>query len=519
MFELRDYQQKNVDDVLKALEDNDSVLSVLPTGAGKSVVISNLVSKLAGRTLILTHRAEILIQNADKLNNNELGILTAKHSYNLKAKYVIAMVETAFRRLSKNINYMGGFDNIVIDEAHIQVFKKVYELILVEKRIGFTATPTLLKREIFKDEDDDDVNYIKNYTMGDFYDVLVQGPQVSELIKLGYLTKEKAYALKMPNFNRLSESVNEYTTKMLDSVYNNKASYDLLMKIYDDYCVGRKVLIFNATTNVNREVHKILKSKGVDTKSYDSVNNSEGDRGAIVEWFSKLTGGGVLIGTNVFTTGFDVSDIDVVIINRATKSFALWIQMVGRGSRIAEGKDHFTVVDLGQNIEAFGLWSRDINWEEHFKIKERYKSRKIDILNIWECKLCGAYNVEGDKNCIICEAEKHKKVIEYSDKNGIIVEVHAAIPTAKNIIEYAKRNNEDASFAFKLLENRILDLFVDRKITKERFDIDKVKLLNRVEQIYRPIYFAIIKSGLKGKNRRLSTQMDRVLKKVNKIYE
>ena len=91
---------------------------------------------------------------------------------------------------------------------------------------------------------------------------------------------------------------------------------------------------------------------------YDTVNSNARDREGIVNWF-KEEREAILIGANVFTTGFNETDIEVVIVNRATKSLGHWIQIVGRGARTTEviPKDHFTCIDLGQNIERDGISS------------------------------------------------------------------------------------------------------------------------------------------------------------------
>ena len=125
-FEPREYQAKIHDDTFTALASHDRVLTVAPTGSGKSILIAYAAGKLPGRTLILTHRIEILQQNAGWIEN--VGILTAKkNTVGIRTNVVICMAQTLFARIKKHgVDYVGQFDTIIIDEIHVDFFKKVY---------------------------------------------------------------------------------------------------------------------------------------------------------------------------------------------------------------------------------------------------------------------------------------------------------------------------------------------------------------------------------------------------------
>ena len=146
-IKLRPYQQDTYDKIINELQNGTKRIAVaLPTGGGKSVVIGKLANELKGRTLILTHRVEILSQNAEWLKG--AGILSAKENtvmYN--SEIVIAMVQTAFARIKKyGIKYLGHFDNIILDEIQILIFEKVFDMYDFKRLIGFTATPVLNKK-------------------------------------------------------------------------------------------------------------------------------------------------------------------------------------------------------------------------------------------------------------------------------------------------------------------------------------------------------------------------------------
>ena len=529
---LRDYQQSLVDDINDALLTNNSVCAQLETGGGKSVVIGHLANSLPGRTLVLTHRVEILDQNSEWIEG--VGILSAKkNTIGLSTRVVIAMVQTLHARLKRHgINYLGQFENIIIDEVHVDIFQKVVKQYKVQKIIGFTATPVTNKRKTVKVNG---VEYVKRLTLSEQYDTIVSGPTINELIERGFLIQDFNISLRLPTFNLLRESLTQpdgYTNSSLDVVYNNRASIDILIEAVSKYCKGKKTLIFNSTTKNNGIVYNALLEQGYNVRMFDSVNNKASEREEIVDWFRDEREA-ILVGTNVFTTGFNVTDIEVVIVNRATKSLGLWLQMVGRGGRPTDiiFKDHFTVIDLGQNIEEHGVWSLDRNWEEHFEPQPLRLKRNVSLVETWTCDTCGSLNPvgetvndKGEEFCSVCGAKRppaRRGGNSGRDKTGELVEREPRpVPTAKSIIDYTKRVGDNCSnFAFKILETQILGLFVDHSVTYKRYQRQRDGFQRRVRSIYIPIYFAIIRDDeLVGASKRLETQVERMFNKIDKYY-
>ena len=529
-LKLRDYQANTVKSLAISLKENSKVLTVLPTGAGKSIVIGFIANKLKGRTLILTHRTEILKQNSAWLHN--VGMLTStENTVSLSNKVVIAMVQTLHARIKKHgIGYIGDFDNIIIDEAHIDIFHKVYRLYCFKRLIGFTATPVTNKKSTVVI---DEVDFVKTHSLKEYYDDLIVGTSEQELIMEGYLVREKAYTLELPNMDQLQSSTfapDGYTSQSLTKVYSNTASMKILKEAYLKYCKGKKTLIFNATTKVNIPVANLFKSMGCKVKNFDSVNSDSRDRQDIIDWFKKERDA-VLIGTNVFTTGFDVDDIEVVIVNRATKSLSLWIQMCGRGSRPTKKikKNEFILLDLGQNIEEHGLWSKERDWNDLFHDPEMRRKNKTDVTLIWECPECGAYNPNGELItdagivCPVCKALRVVPKVKRPDKTGQIVEVTRTLyPKSKKIIDYTIAQDGNSSFAFKILERRILDVFKQHSVSSEYYSKRRDEFHERVRRMMIPCYFAIIrhKGDMKqGAHKKLDKQLQKMYKIVDKHYK
>ena len=120
----------------------------------------------------------------------------------------------------------------------------------------------------------------------------------------------------------------------------------------------------------------------------------------------------------------------------------------------------------------------------------------------------------GSKKCTNEERFSNKK-----DKDGDLVPIgKIPLPSGSKIIDYCNRENKDSNFAFRLLEKRILALFVHYNVSKESYLRKKFAFHRRVEAIYRPIYFSIIKSDLQGANKTYKNQIKRMLKKIETYY-
>lgn len=499
-------------------------MCVLPTGAGKSINIGYLADRLTGRSLILTHRIEIWKQNSAWVD--DIGQLNAsvRKVGDLKyKKVVISMAQTLRARIKKyGVDYIGQFDNIILDEVHVDIFKDVYKQYDYKRLIGFTATPITMKTE---KKTVNGVDYVRKLSMNRDFEVLVQTINEQNLVDMGFLTQDFNVALQLPNMDKLKSSNSTpdgYTNASVNEVYSNTVAFDILYQGYEKYCIGKKVMIFNSTTKVNKNLLDYLIEKGLNVKLYDSVNFSKHSREEIINWFKKEREA-VLINANVFTTGFDVTDVEVCIVNRATKSLSLWLQMTGRGSRITDliFKDKFIVIDLGMNIAEHGRWSKERDWNEYFKTHDWRRKNVADLLDTWECKECGWWNLAGEvmtDDGLICEScGEPKRNKQKKDKTGRLIEIDKPIPPkGRDIVAYTKRVSKGSTFAFKLTETKILELYDN--VDKQYYNKHKYWLRLRTSKVWIPIYFAIIKSDLKGPRRTIKLQGRKLMAKIEQKY-
>ncbi|RLD75685.1 MAG: DEAD/DEAH box helicase, partial [Bacteroidetes bacterium] len=201
--------------------------------------------------------------------------------------------------------------------------------------------------------------------MKEIYNDLIVGENIQSLIDKGFLAEATTYSFNV-NLSSLKIGANgDYTVKSSEELYAKNTMQTKLVNAYESTSKGKKTLIFNNGIQTSRHVYEVFKSAGYKIRYIDNTNTKE-ERKNVLSWF-KNTPDAILTSVGILTTGFDEPTIESIIINRATKSLALYFQMIGRGSRIFDAKTEFSVLDLGNNVSRFGLWTSDIDWQLIFK--------------------------------------------------------------------------------------------------------------------------------------------------------
>jgi superfamily II DNA or RNA helicase len=338
MFELRPYQ-KDLLDRINASKDTRNCIQAA-TGFGKTAVFSHLANNYKGRVLILVNRVELLDQTVEIITRTK-SLITAKTKKVGTGEVLIGMVESVNNRIKKGVFNLDNIDLIIVDEIQNLQFTKVFEG-YTKRLLGFTATPTTMKTESYfkckycdsKTDTAEDCcgketkKYTLKVSLKRWYGNLIQGISIGELIDLGYLTPVHNLSCDISNLDKLKvDSSGDFSKKSQDEVFNNLASTENLLANYKEHCIGKKTMVFNSNIKANEEAYKMFKMEGYNVRSYDS--KSKENRKEMVEWF-KNTPDGILMSVGVFTTGFSVSDVEAIILNKATNSLSLVNQIVGR---------------------------------------------------------------------------------------------------------------------------------------------------------------------------------------------
>ena len=202
------------------------------------------------------------------------------------------------------------------------------------------------------------------------YDELITGHDIAALIKEGYLSKAITYSYDV-GLTSLKIGINgDYTVKSSEMLYTDYPMQEKLLFAYEEKAKGTKTLIFNNGINTSKQVFETFDEAGYNIRHLDN-KNSKVEREDILHWF-KTTPDAILTSVSILTTGFDEPTVDTIVLNRATKSLALYFQMIGRGSRILPTKNTFSVIDLGNNAARFGLWYEKIDWQYIFRVPDLY---------------------------------------------------------------------------------------------------------------------------------------------------
>jgi superfamily II DNA or RNA helicase len=364
--ELYAYQKGAISKIFKCFEEAPEdyhLLYQLPTGGGKTVIFSEIVRQYLKhhdtRVLIMTHRIELIKQTSRMLT--EFGVInkvinsTASLDDQDDYSCFVAMVETLNNRLHDNLLDISNIGLVIIDEAHYNSFNKLFKFFEKSFILGVTATP--LSSNV-------------NWPMKAKYDELIVGESIESLIEHKFLAKAEMYTYNVGLTSLVVGANGDYTVKSSEDLYTQEDMLSKLMNAYEEVSKGKKTLIFNNGIKTSLYVYDIFKTAGYNIAHLDN-NNSKKERAEILKWFSE-TPDAILTSVSILTTGFDEPTVESIILNRATKSLTLYYQMIGRGSRILNGKASFSVIDLGNNIYRFGPWGTEIDWYRIFKNPNLY---------------------------------------------------------------------------------------------------------------------------------------------------
>jgi superfamily II DNA or RNA helicase len=369
---LYPFQKNTVEQIISELKANGNdfnLLFQLPTGGGKTVIFSEIgrqyIDNWKKKVLILTHRIELSVQTSKQLSasgvsnkiiNSEVKTLEDQGDYNC----FIAMVETLNNRLQEDENFIKQVGLVIVDEAHYNSFRKIFQYYKQANILGVTATP---------------LSSNKALPLNDHYDKLKVGESISSLIEMGYLANAETYTYDVNLHGLKIGSNGDFTVSSSEQVYGNYFMQEKLLFAYEEVAVGTKTLIFNSGIETSVRVQETFKKRGYKIRHLDSTF-SDKDRKDILKWF-KETPDAILSSVGILTTGFDEPTVETIILNRATRSLTLYHQMIGRGSRRLPKKDMFRLIDLGNNVRRFGLWQDYINWTDAFHFPDRFLEAKL----------------------------------------------------------------------------------------------------------------------------------------------
>ena len=367
-IKLFDYQEDMKERIEKALRLHRSVMAQMPTGTGKTYLLTAVIDSFVSnnpmeKVWIVAHRRELVSQIDETVR--KFHSYSASNTSSLLSSVKAMSIQWLMRHYDE-IEEEPGM--IVIDEAHhalAKTYKEMWERFPKAKFLGLTATPCRLNGKGFTN----------------LFDVLVQSWDVPEFISKGRLATYDFVSIKSDGVTqRLIDSLQkrgadgDYQNKEMDMLLNKKPSIERLYRSLEEYGKDRKGIVYAINISHAQKITKLYQEHGVKAIAIDSKTPAT-ERQQDIEAFKKGDIQ-VLVNVDIFSEGFDCPDVEFVQLARPTLSLAKYLQMVGRGLRVAKGKKNCVIIDNVGLYRVFGLPSQVWNWKATFEGRLRYSRKK-----------------------------------------------------------------------------------------------------------------------------------------------
>jgi len=380
-------------------------LIVEATGLGKRFQAVDLIQHF-GRALFIAHREELIGQAYDEIEQFhpfEVGIIKGPR-FEIDKRIVVASVQTLYNRLDRIP--ADSFDLVIVDEAHHYMAKSYIKSIRhfnAKLLTGWTATP----------------NRLDGLNLSNLFEKVAFTYSISDGVKDGFLAKIDAYQIQTQgDLSKVKKQGGDFNQKQLSDAVDTELRNNLIVHKYKEYAEGRQGIAFCVDINHAYHLRDQFLEYGIVAEAIVSDTSRCPNRAELVERFQKGDID-VLTNVNILTEGFDYSDVGVVLAARPTQSEAVYVQQIGRGTRLKSQSfqeefesDHCIVLDFVDNCGSHNLVNahqlekgkpieeRNFLPDEHreklleerqkreFKIKSRIeKDSQIDLLEIPDFKM------------------------------------------------------------------------------------------------------------------------------------
>ncbi|MCB9718795.1 MAG: DEAD/DEAH box helicase [Myxococcales bacterium] len=350
MLELRPYQRECLTAIRDAYRGGKRrVLVALPTGTGKTVVFAQFPRffRMRRRLLVLAHREELIEQARRKFlavdPSLRVEVEQAERHASDDAQVVVASVATLGRAKSTRLQRLRreDFFLVVVDEAHHAVassYLRVFDHLGLREPgsrrmlVGFTATPYRGDKR----------------GLGEVFEEVVFRRDLHEMIVQGFLVRIRGWRVSTSvDLDEVRVRHGDFVESQLAAMVNVELRNAMVVKAYRDFAPGRRAVVFCADVAHAQAMAAEFQAAGVSAAALWGAMPRD-ERHATLAAFSAGSFS-VLTNCAVLTEGFDEPRVDCVILARPTKSRLLYVQMVGRGTRLHPDKEDLLVIDVVDN--------------------------------------------------------------------------------------------------------------------------------------------------------------------------
>jgi DNA repair protein RadD len=367
------------------------IVLVAPTGSGKTIVGSSIISKAVAENksvMVLAHRREIIKQTSEKLFSHGVrhGIIQAGFDDAPWENVQVAAVQTLWvRAMLRQTIALPAVDLLIVDEAHhcpAMTYRRIIEAYPNAIVLGLTATPCRGDGR----------------GLGGIFEALIECPQVAELIRQGYLLPTRVYAPVDPDLRGVATRHGDYVEAQLAARMDNAALVGDIVTHWHKYGERRKTVCFAVSVGHSIHIRNEFLQSGVRAEHLDG-STSKPERDDIL---ARLASGATELVTNcmVLTEGWDMPEVACCILARPTRKMGLYRQMIGRILRPADGKHNAIVLDHSGAVFRHGFVEDHVDWALDPDLQAaspRHAARQRgQSSGLLECSQCGAIRVAGE---------------------------------------------------------------------------------------------------------------------------
>lgn len=400
---LRPYQSKMVSDIYQSWQSGErNALAVLPTGGGKSIVVSQVAldrDMQGANQCVMAHRTELVAQMSmhianrgikhriiapttvvRQITNDHRQAFNGKSFVNPDARCTVAAAQTLVARADSLVEWGKQIHNWTVDEAHHltreNLWGKAVDLFPNAFGLGVTATP----------ERSDGLG-LGRHADG-VMDSLILGPQMRELMDEKSLT-DYEIAIPQSDFSIDDDAITgsgDYSPKkMRDATKRSHLVGDVVAE-YSKRAYGKRAICFATDVESSNEIAALFNAAGIPAASVSAKT----DTLLRAEYIRRFRNGQiwVLVNVDLFGEGFDVPACEVVIMARPTASLGLYLQMFGRALRPFLGKLFGLVIDHVSNWKRHGFPDKPRNWSLDRREKRAKREKDPEEIELTACREC-----------------------------------------------------------------------------------------------------------------------------------
>lgn len=431
--QLRPYQRERmVDPVRERLKDGVSRIVVQgPTGCGKRYIFNFMATEAARRgkrVVIVVHRHELLQQASRGLDEvgAQHGLIAAGHTMT-HDRIQVASVQTLVRRIER----IAEPDLLIFDECHhaaAGTWRKIIDAWPNAKMIGLTATPCRLDGQ----------------GLDDIFEDLVVGPSIRELIDGGHLADYRVYAPPIGaggiDTSGIKTRAGDFAKDQLAEAVDKPTITGDAVQHYLRLCPGRRAIVFCVSIDHSKHVVNSFRAAGVRAEHLDG-NDTMQRRERVIAAFAR---GDIQIlsAVDLFQEGLDIPGAEAAIILRPTQSLGMYLQMIGRVLRAAEGKQSAIILDHANCVLRHGLPDDDRAWTLRGRPKRKGKKDEPPPPPVKQCPECYACHAPAPQ-CPACGHVYESQGREPEHKDGELQEVDPQELRRQRKIAQAKAKTVD----------------------------------------------------------------------------